>query len=305
MDHRIHVADERAGDGLGAAALRPRRRVARHLLVRRALEHGGALELVHGQVLRSPLHGLVARAVQESRDREPLGQVLLVVPAVELPFLVRRHVRPHHQQSGAFLCRHGRLLSGTHRRSGRGRVPLVAYPGHLANAPPPRRAAERLRARDRPRGARRATRRAPGRHTRRARVPGRLTLAPADAGWQRNVCALTLTVFVAFVGFQFFSPFLPLYVHELGVTAPRNIALWSGVLAAVTPAVSGLLGPLVGRLADRFGRKMMLIRSLGGFVVIIAAERLGTYVEHRLPPPSSALCSPRKQNWDQAYGSDE
>ena len=46
--------------------------------------------------------------------------------------------------------------------------------------------------------------------------------------WQRNVWALTLTVFVAFVGFQFFSPFLPLYVHELGVTDPRGIALWSG-----------------------------------------------------------------------------
>ena len=61
----------------------------------------------------------------------------------------------------------------------------------------------------------------------------------ALSGWQRNVWALTLTVFVAFVGFQFFSPFLPLYVHELGVTDPRSIALWSGVLAGVTPAVSG------------------------------------------------------------------
>lgn len=103
-----------------------------------------------------------------------------------------------------------------------------------------------------------------------------------DTGWQRNVWALTLTVFVAFVGFQFFSPFLPLYVHELGVTDPRSIALWSGVLAAVTPAVSGLLGPLVGRLADRFGRKMMLIRSLGGFVVIIAAMGLVTSVQQLL-----------------------
>src|SRR5438105_3894053 len=107
-------------------------------------------------------------------------------------------------------------------------------------------------------------------------------LTPTDTGWQRNVWALTLTVFVAFVGFQFFSPFLPLYVHELGVTDPRSIALWSGVLAAVTPAVSGLLGPLVGRLADRFGRKMMLIRSLGGFVVIIAAMGLVTSVQQFL-----------------------
>ena len=46
--------------------------------------------------------------------------------------------------------------------------------------------------------------------------------------------------------------------------------MWSGLIAASTPAISGLLGPLFGRLADRFGRKMMLIRSLAGFVVIMA-----------------------------------
>jgi DHA1 family multidrug resistance protein-like MFS transporter len=102
---------------------------------------------------------------------------------------------------------------------------------------------------------------------------------PAPEAWGRNVWTLTLTVFVAFVGFQFFSPFLPLYVRDLGVTDPGRVALWSGVLAAVTPAVSGLLSPLFGRLADRFGRKMMLIRSLAGFIVIIAAMGLVRSVE--------------------------
>jgi len=96
--------------------------------------------------------------------------------------------------------------------------------------------------------------------------------------WQRNVWALALIVFTAFVGFQFFSPFLPLYVHELGVTDPSRIAIWSGVLLAVTPAVSGLLGPLWGALADRVGRKLMMVRSLVAFVVIIAAMGLVTSV---------------------------
>ncbi len=98
-------------------------------------------------------------------------------------------------------------------------------------------------------------------------------------GWRRNVWALTLTVFVAFVGFQFFTPFLPLYLRELGVTDPSRIALWAGLLAAVTPGVSGLLSPLFGRMADRYGRKMMLIRSLSGFVVIVAAMGLVTSVQ--------------------------
>lgn len=105
-------------------------------------------------------------------------------------------------------------------------------------------------------------------------------MARADGeSWRRNVWALSLVVFVAFVGFQSFSPFLPLYVRELGVGDARSIALWSGVLAAVTPAVSGVLSPLFGRLADRFGRKAMMIRSLAGFVVIIGAMGLVTSVE--------------------------
>jgi DHA1 family multidrug resistance protein-like MFS transporter len=98
-------------------------------------------------------------------------------------------------------------------------------------------------------------------------------------GWRRNVWALTLIVFIAYVGFQFNAPFLPLYVHELGVDDPGLIALWSGVLAAVTPAVSGVLGPFFGRLADRFGRKLMLVRSLVAFVVIIAVMGLVRSVE--------------------------
>ncbi|MEX2222155.1 MAG: MFS transporter [Candidatus Rokuibacteriota bacterium] len=100
--------------------------------------------------------------------------------------------------------------------------------------------------------------------------------------WERNVWALALVVFIAFVGFQFFSPFLPLYVIELGVTEPTRVALWSGVLTAVTPAVSGLLGPLWGRFADRVGRKMMMIRSLAGFVIIVAAMGLVTSVTQLL-----------------------
>jgi MFS transporter, DHA1 family, multidrug resistance protein len=72
---------------------------------------------------------------------------------------------------------------------------------------------------------------------------------------------------------------MPLYVRELGVEDPGRIARWSGLIAAATPAVSGALGPLFGRLADRFGRKLMLIRSLAGFVVIIAIMGLVKSVE--------------------------
>jgi MFS family permease len=45
--------------------------------------------------------------------------------------------------------------------------------------------------------------------------------------------------------------------------------------------VSGLLSPVFGRLADRFGRKLMLIRSLAAFTAIIAGMGLVTHRRER------------------------
>src|SRR5437879_13147008 len=103
--------------------------------------------------------------------------------------------------------------------------------------------------------------------------------------WRRNVWALTLTVFISFVGFQFFSPFLPLYIRELGVTDPAKIALWSGLQAAVPPAMSGILSPVFGRLADRFGRKMLPIRSPLRFVASVHALAPRSFARPLFSPP--------------------
>ena len=43
--------------------------------------------------------------------------------------------------------------------------------------------------------------------------------------------------------------------------------MWSGLSLGVTPALTALLSPFWGRLADRFGRKIMVERSLVSFVV--------------------------------------
>lgn len=98
------------------------------------------------------------------------------------------------------------------------------------------------------------------------------------AGWQRNLWALVIVVFIAFVGFSFNTPFLPLYVHELGVTDPGAVALWSGVILGITPGMAAVLSPLWGSFFDRFGQKVMLIRSLLGFIIIIAVMGVVTSV---------------------------
>ena len=75
-------------------------------------------------------------------------------------------------------------------------------------------------------------------------------------------------------------PFLPLYFHQLGVTDVGRVAMWSGLSLGVTPALTALLSPLWGRLADRFGRKIMVERSLVSFVVVMAAMAFVTRPWH-------------------------
>ena len=73
------------------------------------------------------------------------------------------------------------------------------------------------------------------------------------------------------MGFTLVMPFLPLYFHQLGVNDVGRVAMWSGLSLGVTPALTALLAPLWGRLADRYGRKIMVERSLVSFVVLFAA----------------------------------
>jgi DHA1 family multidrug resistance protein-like MFS transporter len=75
-------------------------------------------------------------------------------------------------------------------------------------------------------------------------------------------------------------PFLPLYFQQLGVTDIGELALWSGLSLGVTPAITALMSPFWGRLADRVGRKIMIERSLVSFVIVMAAMGFVTEAWH-------------------------
>jgi DHA1 family multidrug resistance protein-like MFS transporter len=94
------------------------------------------------------------------------------------------------------------------------------------------------------------------------------------ADWRRNQAAVTVAAFIGFTGFTLVMPFLPLYFEELGVTSPGATALWSGVSLGVTPAVTALMAPTWARVAERFGKKLMVARSLASFVVIMSLMAL-------------------------------
>jgi DHA1 family multidrug resistance protein-like MFS transporter len=100
----------------------------------------------------------------------------------------------------------------------------------------------------------------------------------ADEPWRRNQQVMVATVFVVFTGFAFVLPFMTLYVRELGVIDPDAVALWAGILIGVAPLVAGLMAPVWGRLADRYGQKRMVLRALVSYVVLLVLSALVTDV---------------------------
>jgi len=107
-------------------------------------------------------------------------------------------------------------------------------------------------------------------------------LAPPPDAWQRNVFAVTAASFMGYTGFTLVMPFLPLFIGRLGVTDVGEIAMWTGVSLGITPALTALLSPAWGRLGDRFGRKIMVERSLVSFVVLMTAMAFVTQAWHVL-----------------------
>ena len=92
-----------------------------------------------------------------------------------------------------------------------------------------------------------------------------MPLSESESG--RNVFVAAATCFTGFAGFTLAMPFLPLYINELGVHDVGEIALWSGLTLGATPAITAISAPLWGRVGDRYGSKLLVIRSLVAFAL--------------------------------------
>jgi len=95
---------------------------------------------------------------------------------------------------------------------------------------------------------------------------GPTTVAAAFSS-RRNVYTAAAANGIGFAGFTLVMPFLPLYIRELGVSDVGDIALWTGLTLGATPAVTAFSAPLWGRIGDRYGSKLLVLRSLSAFVL--------------------------------------
>lgn len=96
-----------------------------------------------------------------------------------------------------------------------------------------------------------------------------MTLPESTINWKRNLAVAWIGCFLTGIAFSLVMPFLPLYVEHLGVTGHSALNMWSGIVFSITFLFSAIASPFWGGLADRKGRKIMLLRSALGMSVVM------------------------------------
>ncbi len=102
----------------------------------------------------------------------------------------------------------------------------------------------------------------------------RIHLDTVSRSWQKNLYAIVAAQFVVMVGFNFVNPFMPLFVQELGGFTDRQAAFWAGVVTSASGIAMFFSAPLWGIVADRWGRKPMVLRAMFGAGVVLAITGL-------------------------------
>lgn len=92
-------------------------------------------------------------------------------------------------------------------------------------------------------------------------------------GWTVTLYAVWCGEILALIGFSSRVPFLPFYLGDLGVTTIEGQTLWAGGINAAGAAMMAITAPIWGVLADRYGRKPMLLRGL--FVGALTVTLMG------------------------------
>ncbi|WP_027088102.1 MFS transporter [Cohnella panacarvi] len=101
--------------------------------------------------------------------------------------------------------------------------------------------------------------------------------------WKTNLGILMFGNFLVMAGMTMITPFLALYLkQDLGLTDEHEIGVWAGIIFAGNFVTSFVFQPIWGKLSDRYGRKMMLLRSGFGMSVVMVLMGFATTPWHLL-----------------------
>jgi len=88
--------------------------------------------------------------------------------------------------------------------------------------------------------------------------------------WQKTLWICFAAQLCTAVGFSTIFPFLPLYLRHLSTTSHLSTATLSGLVYSVQAFTMMIASPFWGALADKYGRKPMVVRAMvGGGIIIL------------------------------------
>src|SRR5262245_33828448 len=82
-----------------------------------------------------------------------------------------------------------------------------------------------------------------------------------------NLWVICAAQFLTLGGMTAILPLIPLYLQQIGVTDRAALKYWTGAIGSAPFAVAVFATPLWGALADRFGYKPMVVRSVFGIAL--------------------------------------
>ncbi len=88
--------------------------------------------------------------------------------------------------------------------------------------------------------------------------------------WRRNLLVLFGVQLLSTIGFSLVFPFVPLYVKEIGIATRGSVEFWSALTFSSQALTMMIAAPIWGAYADRYGRKMMLVRATFGGALLLA-----------------------------------
>ncbi|WP_432403127.1 MFS transporter [Wukongibacter sp. M2B1] len=92
--------------------------------------------------------------------------------------------------------------------------------------------------------------------------------------WKVNLYTLWVTQIISLMSFGLGLPFIPFYIQEMGVTDPSQIKLFTGILSTAPAVTMAIMSPIWGRLSDKWGRKLMILRAMLAAVLVIGGMGL-------------------------------
>lgn len=85
--------------------------------------------------------------------------------------------------------------------------------------------------------------------------------AASGSSWKQTLWIMAGVQCIMMMAFSSMGPFLALYIEQLGVHDLRKVDVWAGAISSSNFLISALVSPIWGSMADRKGRKLMVMRS--------------------------------------------